>query len=249
MPIYKKVKLGTRALSSENVSYICRATLTLILQLEQALNADPRLKKGVQKLQTDLNRFDDIEKISKTADRSNLSELDKQRDRDLASYRTYLKLKCNSRHENIRQAAEKLYLLLQSYGDLARRSHSEQSTLLVQLFKQLDTRENRSLLTQIGATEYVADLKASHEAFETNAITKIKNTKQKTGPSRTELRRALEDDYNNIYAYLLSIEHFGQDNFHKPLLAAFNQVRKDVIAKQRKTSKNNKKKAESTEES
>lgn len=242
MTSYKKVKLGLRALSIENLSYLCRATIKLVQQQEDSFKADERLKKAFQKLEVDLRTFDQVEQTTAKGNSVSLTTLDKQRDRDFSDLKTYLKLKSRHRQDRIKQAAEKLYLLLQPYADLSRRPQSEQTTLLLQLFQQLDNKENRSLATLIGATDYITALKESHEAFDTAYLKKIEGKSQKASPSRLDLRRALEDDYNNIYAYLLALEHFGQDSFHRPLLGSFNDVRQDFLDKQKKTSKTKQKK-------
>lgn len=234
MVTYDKVKLGLRPLSTENLSYLCRSTLQLIAQEEEALTADPGLAKAFKTFENHLDAFDDAKKFQQQAPQIRLSDLDRIRDRDFNDFRLYVRLQSRHRLENRRKAAETLHLLLQPYAEALRKSHSEQTNRFRQLLKDLDSREYKALITQIGAADYVSNLKDSHQKFEAAALNQMETSSQKRAASRLELRRLLEDDYNNIYAYLLSLEHFGYASYHRPLLAAFNKVRRAFVDKHRK---------------
>ena len=235
MVTYEKIRLSLKTLANDKLSFLCRTTLKLVSPLLADFNDDNRLKTAILKLDSDITNFEAYEQqVKKSTTEVKLSDLDKQRDRDAMDFKTYLRLQLRHRQANRRQAAETLYGLISSFGDLVRLPHTEQSAQISQLIKQLESKEYRQMLSLVGATEYFANLKDSQDKFEAAYLKKIKVSDQVALPSRAEQRKIIEDDYNNIYAYLLSLEHFGQDSYHRPLLGAFNDARKAYMDQAKK---------------
>lgn len=240
MVSYDKLPLYYRKLSQDDTYYLMTATVKLVGTLKFSAEQDPRIHKGLRELTTAIAAYETARQAKPSAPVSNLKELDKQRDRDYRDLRTYIDLQSRSRQTSKQEAAKKLQDRFSPYRNLPELSLSEQSSQLAHLLKLCEDRETKTLLTQIGASDLVANLKESQAAFEQAHLQQMTGKSQKAHP----LKRQKLDDmlaiYKTIYRYLIALEAFGLDSYHRPVLAAFNDVRQtylDKLAKQKAKTK------------
>ena len=241
MQTHQNVPLNVTLLSLDNFHYLILASSKVLLQHSAELEQDERIKDYPHQWQELVANFEKHSKSSKSTSATSLSELDKQRDGDLYSLKAIAKLASKQRHAGRRQAGQDILDIIQSFGDLTKRSHSEQSVLMISLIKQLESRENRAKLSSIGGMDYFSHLKESHDQFEMAYMRKMEEKSQGKGKGIRELRRELETSYRTLYTYLLCLEYFGKDSYHTPLLAGLNKIRMNFVEKQKKKPASDKK--------
>lgn len=237
MATYKKIVVYYNKLSSDDTAYLVSATLKLIAPLKFTAEQDPRIFKGLRDLDTAVQAYDNLKQAKPVVTVTNLKELDKARDRDYRDLRDYIDIQSRSRQVAKQEAAKKLQTLFEPYKQLHRQTNSEQSSQLNRLIKLCDDREVRSLLNQIGASELVSNLKESQAQFEQAHLKKMEGKSQKTTNPKKEKLDNLLRLYKTIYRYLISLEEFGIDSYHRPILAAFNDVRQTFVDKQKRQTK------------
>lgn len=237
MARYDKISLYYRKLSQDDTYYMLTSTVKLVGSLKFSADQDPRLHKGWRDLAAAIANYETVSQAQPTVSSSGLSlkELDRNRDIDYRDLRSHIDIQSRSRQTAKQEAAKKLQERFTPYDKLHRLSHSEQSSQLSHLIKICEERETRTLLNQIGATELVANLKDSQEKFEQAHLKKMEGKSQKPINLKKQRLEEMLRIYKTIYRYLIALEEFGLDSYHRPVLAAFNDVRQtfaDKLAKQ-----------------
>lgn len=210
---------------------MCSATLKLTAPLRFSAEQDPRIHKGLRDLDGAVNAYEAVMQAPVVSTVTNLQELDKNRDRDYRDLRTYIDIQSRSRQATKQEAAKKLQERFTAYNKLHNLSHSEQSSQLSRLIKICEERDTRVLLNQIGASELVANLKDSQEKFEQAHLKKMEGKSQKTVNLKKQKLDEMLRIYKTIYRYLIALEEFGLDTYHRPVLAVFNDVRQTFLDK------------------
>lgn len=239
---YTKIPLYYRKLSQDDSYYLVAATTRLLKETPISPEQDPRLHKGIEDLEKAIDSYDKVSQIKSATTQPRLTDLDKDRDRDFRDLRDYIQIQTRNRQSNKQAAAKKLQELFDPYRQLPKLSRSEQSSQLERLIKRCEEKDTRQLLRLIGAEDLLLNLKESHNIFEVNQLKKMEGkSQQATNLKRQSLENFLRI-YKNIYRYLIALEEFDMDSYHRPALAIFNDVRLTFLEKQQKKARQEKKK-------
>ena len=136
-------------------------------------------------------------KIMKSAYTAKIQEADKRRDKVFRG----LVDKCRAAEKHFRpeaqQAAEKLKILFNTYGNLAKRPLNEQTSGVYNLLQELEGRFADDIRA-VGVEEWVAELKDANNAFVELYRQRFDETTERTDIVLRKARTALDAAYRTI---------------------------------------------------
>lgn len=243
MTTYHDVPLNLRSLSREELEHLVASTRDLLSKRELNLDDHDWLRFALTQLEKRVQIYSQAHAQAKLVVRSNLRDLDRQRDLDFSDFRLAIRSQLRHRQSNRQKAAQELYDLSQAYIEMRSKSHSEQSNLMWRFLKALEEKDNRSKLSLLGVMDYYVNLKESQEQFDKAYLKRIEGRSLRKTVTREQARTDLLQAYHQIYRYLLALEYFGKDKSHQEVLGVFNDVRlliREKVARRTRQHKKNK---------
>lgn len=137
-----------------------------------------------------------LDLIRRSAVTADISAADALRDRTFRGLRDTVKSATSHFLVEKQQAALHILVVLDHYGDLARKSYDEETAAIGSLIG--DLAELAADVTLLGLTDWVAELQANNQAFDTLKKTRYTEAAGKTQLRMKQVRRQVDDAYNSI---------------------------------------------------
>jgi hypothetical protein len=124
-----------------------------------------------------------------------------------------------------REAANRLQIVFNTYGNVARKSLNEETSAIYNLLQDLRSPKYQADTTAVGLTEWATELEARNKALEALVRERDSETDSKTDIVLKEARNALDDVYNEITERAEAYALVGTNPApYKALIEAFNVV-------------------------
>ncbi|MGT2907292.1 DUF6261 family protein [Streptococcus dentiloxodontae] len=222
----KKVPLAISRLSTLESSQCIAHTLDAFSKQKLDFSTDKRLQTLIDRLQTALPQYEkSIKQEKATPLTMTIKEADAIRDHDIQALFSIIKVYKNSRIEEKQAAYKALNKLFQGYKGIKTANYEKETALLKNLFEKLAQPNYMDYLKQLNATEFLENLKASQDQFYQIYLEADPNSEKVALPTATQIRKAIEADYQLLYNYLLTSHLVEQDDTSQKALLLFNDIR------------------------
>ena len=152
------------------------------------------------------NADEALEIIRKSATTEQIAETDAARDTVFRGFADAVK-SANNHFDTIKRAAAKrLQIVFDGYGNLARKSYDEETASIYNFLQEMNGKYANDIMT-LGLNDWVMQLEADNQAFETLTKTRDNETSTKTALRmknvRTETDRCYRDILDRLDALML----------------------------------------------
>jgi hypothetical protein len=128
----------------------------------------------------------------------------------------------------VRAAGERLKEIISHYGSFGRRSYNDETAAIDDVVREFETAVNKALVTAIGATTRVAQLKAANKRFIELMDARYAEVGQRTNQRMRELRaatdKALQAILERIEAQIILYGMTSSSSDYKPFVEAYNAL-------------------------
>ena len=138
-----------------------------------------------------------IEPIRKSIHSDELSSKDKERDGVFRGFRDSVRAACNHYSLEVRDAAEKLWIVFDHYGNLATLSYNEETASIVNFIVDMRTNYSKELTTT-GLENWVKVLEEKNNSFDTLMKERFSDDAQKTTLKMKQVRTEIDKVYRTI---------------------------------------------------
>ena len=190
------------------------------------------------------------ENLQKSIDRTLKSEnspaamtAEKRRDDALIGARSIVNGLMHSPDASIRAKAQRVWTILDKFGSGVEQLKNEQETSKLQsILEGLDEPEIKALITELGITIYVEELRTANLEYLTNwgiresDVEEFRNTTSATGQVRD-----VQDAVNGYYDYVVSMSKYGTQKEEWAKLASAIQSRFVTLKQKQQQGKSKKK--------
>lgn len=171
----KTLKSHFEALRNEEHLQFQSEIKTLIEQYDAAkLGIEPQFRQFMEQYTNEVNA---INVITKSATSDQLVQVDNERDEIFRGLSDTVKANLNHRNPAKRDAATRLKVLFDFYGNVARKPYNEETTAIVKIVSELNGKYGADSEV-IGLKEWIADLESKNNEFD--ALMKIRFTEGAT---------------------------------------------------------------------
>jgi DNA-binding Lrp family transcriptional regulator len=144
------------------------------------------------------NRVDDaLKKIVKSEFTAKIHEADKARDEIYLGMAETVAATLRHFNPNVRQSAERLKILFDTYGNVAGKPLNEETSAIYNILQELKGKYTADAAT-VGLTEWVAELEARNQTFEGLVKERFDETAHRTDIVLREARGKLDEAYRVI---------------------------------------------------
>ena len=145
-----------------------------------------------------LDKLDDgLKKVNRSTLTSKIEEADKVRDEIWSGLVEINKVSTKHFDDNVREAAERLRALFDTYGNLANKKLNEQTGLTYNIVKDLEVKYAEEMKT-VGIEKWVAELKKINSTFESLMYERFEESYSKNDIIVREARLELDKTYYTI---------------------------------------------------
>ncbi|MDR3246014.1 MAG: DUF6261 family protein [Prevotellaceae bacterium] len=125
-----------------------------------------------------------------------ISELDAKRDNLLKGINNLLKAALKHFDPAVRDAAEKLMIVFNTYGEIARLSYDDETAAIYNLIQELDLRSSETAAT--GITAWIEELRHTNEEFRALMESRYSEEAKRVQIKLRNVRKEIDDVYNDI---------------------------------------------------
>jgi hypothetical protein len=125
-----------------------------------------------------------------------ISELDAKRDNLLKGIKNMLKAALRHFDPAVRDAAEKLMIVFNTYGEIARLPYDDETAAIYNLLQELDLRSAETATTGIAA--WVDELRSTNEEFRTSMDTRYSEEAKRLQIKLRDVRKEIDAVYFDI---------------------------------------------------
>jgi DNA-binding Lrp family transcriptional regulator len=144
------------------------------------------------------NRVDDaLKKIVKSEFTAKIHEADKARDEIYLGMAETVAATLRHFNPNVRQSAERLKILFDTYGNVAGKPLNEETSAIYNILQELKGKYTADAAS-VGLTEWVAELEARNQTFEGLVKERFDETAHRTDIVLREARGKLDEAYRVI---------------------------------------------------
>lgn len=134
--------------------------------------------------------------IRRSAITDDIAAADAMRDRTFRGLRDTVKSAANHFLVEKQEAASRIQIVLDHYGDLARKNYDEETAAISSFIA--DLAERSADVNLLGLSEWVTELQANNEAFDALKKTRYTEEAGKTQLRMKQVRRLVDDAYKTI---------------------------------------------------
>jgi hypothetical protein len=195
-PFMKTNRLDLQHLRNEEHCQFHTEAMQLVESLgAQTLNIEVDFADYVK---MNADELETLQQIHKSALSDQICDADKQRDIIFRGLTDAVKSAKNHFTPAWQQAAGKIAIVLNQYGNVARKSYNDETAAITKLLKELT--ENYSTESElIGLTDWIAELANRNNAFDT-----LQKTRYSEDAERTTLRmKQVRTDIDNLFRKIL----------------------------------------------
>ena len=173
-----------------------------------------------------------FKKVAKSVYTEKLHEADVNRDRNWHGIVETVKLALISYSNDIKSAAEKLKILLDSYGNIARKPYEEQTSAIHNVLQDLE--EKYSAESQkCGINKWLELLQSSNENFKNLMMLRFAENAGKPSVIIRDIRHKVDDAYHAVVERINALIVIEGENNYREFVGLLNAVikrHKDVMA-------------------
>jgi len=171
-----------------------------------------------------LNREDEgLKKITKSALTARIHEEDKVRDELYDGMTALNSALLKSPHENKREAAKRLKIVFDTYGNISKKPLNEQTSAIINILQELKGAYSADALL-VGLTDYVNLIETHNNALEALVRERYNESTAKTDVVMREARQALDVVYDDITARINALALLEGGTVCENFIRAFNTV-------------------------
>ena len=138
-----------------------------------------------------------LKKIVKSALTTRIHDADAARDDTFIGLTDFCRGMCKHFTPAIREAALRIQVIMDTYGDVAHKPLNEETSAIYNLVQELQSNYAADL-TATGIAQWVAELKARNEAFENLVKERFDETAAKTDVVLKDARKAADEAYRQL---------------------------------------------------
>jgi hypothetical protein len=127
-----------------------------------------------------------------------IEQADKTRDDSFNGLRDTVKGLTRHPDAAIRAAAIQIYRVIKHYGDLTRKEYDRESAASTDLYLELNTPENKALVTLLGIIDWLERFKAANDEFITLMLARYEEIGNRPAQRMQELRLSLAEALDEI---------------------------------------------------
>jgi hypothetical protein len=142
-----------------------------------------------------------LKKIMKSVLTLDLQDLDKRRDRLFRGIADMNRVALNHFNEKVQEASKRLKILLDTYGNIARKPMNEATSAIFNLLQELNGKYAADV-TLVGLTEWVKELHACNSAFDKLMKTRYEETAMRTDLVLKDCRQDVDNAYHDIVEHI-----------------------------------------------
>lgn len=177
--------------------------------------------------------------ISKNSQTELLSNADSYRDQIFRGLCDTVKAACNHFKPEKAEAAKKLTIVFDTYGNLASEAYNEETAKINSLVSDLQVKYAAEI-NLLGITDWVDELKASNAKFEDVKNNRYNEETTKTALRMKQVRAEIDKQYQGMIKLINALILVNGDSHYKSFVTEMNhriENAKDVIAKRKGISK------------
>ncbi len=162
-----------------------------------------------------------LDLIRRSAITEDIAAADAFRDRTFRGLRDSIKSATSHFLVEKQQAASRLLVVLEHYGDLARKSYDEETAAISSFIGDLI--ELSDDVTLLGLNDWLTELQANNEAFDNLKKMRYTESAGKTQLRMKQVRRLVDDAYNNITERLDALVIVNGAEAYEPYINELNE--------------------------
>jgi hypothetical protein len=164
-----------------------------------------------------------LKKIMKSAITADIQDADKQRDLLFRGMTDANKSALNHFNPAVREAAKRLKIVFDTYGNLAQKPLNEETSGIYNLLQDLNGKYAQDAATA-GLTDWMAELGASNAAFDQLTIARYEESGMKTDLVMKECRKAVDEAYRALIERINAYALIAADAAYADFIPTFNAV-------------------------
>ncbi|MDR0694898.1 MAG: DUF6261 family protein [Prevotellaceae bacterium] len=174
-----------------------------------------------------------LDQIRKSARTYEIIKAERERDRLFRGLRNIGKSSLLHFDDAKRDAARKIKIILDYYGNITYKSYDEKSAALEDLHRELLKPENFVPVTILGLDEWLAQLAQANDCFKALMVARYEETARRPNLQMAAIRKEVDKNFRAILNLLEALVQVQGPGTNKEFLAALNAIMKrykDIIA-------------------
>ncbi len=159
--------------------------------------------------------------VTKSASTNTLAEADETRDETFRGIRDVVKGFCRHYNDEVKDAATKIKIVFDTYGNVAVKSYNQETAEITSLVSELNSSLKNEIKT-IGITEWIAALKQQNETFDDIKNSRYSEEASKTSDSMKDIRIGIDDIYSSIVERINALIVINGDKNFKDFVNGLN---------------------------
>ena len=139
-----------------------------------------------------------LKKIMKSAFTLDLQDLDKRRDRLFRGIIGISKTALHHFNEEVQEAGRRLKILLDTYGNIARKPMNEATSAIYNILQELNGKYAPDVALMVGLTDWVTELETCNGNFDQLMKNRYEESAMKSDLVLKECRQKVDEAYQNI---------------------------------------------------
>ena len=164
-----------------------------------------------------------LKKIMKSAITADIQDADRQRDLLFRGMADANKSALNHFNPAVREAAKRLKIVFDTYGNLAQKPLNEETSGIYNLLQDLNGKYAQDAATA-GLSDWMAELGASNAAFDQLTIARYEESGMKTDLVMKECRKAVDEAYRALIERINAFALIAADAAYADFIPTFNAV-------------------------
>lgn len=171
--------------------------------------------------------YDDEEKclnvIRKSAFSDPIAQADQVRENTFRGMRDAVKSACRHYEPEVRQAATRLQVIFDQYGDITTKSRDDETAAINQLNTELNTSGSADIAV-VGLSGWIAGLQANNEAFEALQQSRYSEDSEKPDLKMLLVRKQLDDAYHTLTRRIDALNLVNKDKNNDVFIRFINEL-------------------------
>ena len=158
-----------------------------------------------------------LEVIRKSADTKQIADADTTRDNVFRGFADAVKSAQNHFDSAKREAANRLQIVFDHYGNIARKSYDEETASIYNFIQDMKG-SSAAEITTLGLGDWVTQLDSDNQAFEALMVDRYDETSSKTSLRMAEVRKETDRCYRDILDRLDALILINGNNDYTPFV-------------------------------
>jgi hypothetical protein len=164
-----------------------------------------------------------IKKIFKSETTEKRYEADKERDNTFSGLAGSIKADLKHSDPNVKESAYRLNILLETYGNLAKKPYQEETAGIYNLLSELKN-EYASDVDTLNLKNWVEELEMKNEAFEKLVKARFIELEKITGLKTQDVRKEIDKVYRSIVARIEALMLIENDPIYETFARKLNAI-------------------------